>query len=379
MLPPIGIYLHVPFCKSRCDYCDFFSTTFGSGVRRAYIDRLRREISDRSAEAGGRAVATVYLGGGTPSLLSGSDLSAIFQTLRQNFTISPDAEVTLEANPDDVDEDFARRLALSPVNRVSLGVQSFNDAILASIGRRHTSASAASAVGLLHSYGICNLSIDLIYGLPRQSTALWKDDLDRAFALPITHLSAYSLIYEPGTPITRRRDAGFVSPTTEEAEIAMYHALTHACRAHGFEHYEISNFALPSFRSRHNSAYWRGTPYLGFGPGAHSFDGCASRRSNDCSLQRYIAAPADVPHHVELLDATSQFDEMVMTSLRTAEGIDLPLLAQRFGPRAQAALLRSARQYLESGTLRLEHRRLFFTEEGFLLADMVMSDLMQVG
>lgn len=374
----VGIYLHVPFCKSRCAYCDFFSSTLGREARTAYVDRLCREIGYRSHSAEGRRVATIYWGGGTPSVLTSRERERVFEVISDRYAVEGNAEITLEANPDDVDGDFARSLAASPVNRVSMGVQTFDDNILRTIGRRHSSRQAIEAIDSLLQNGLENISIDLIYGLPGQTRQGWESDLSKALSLPITHLSAYTLMYEEGTLMTKWRDEGRIAETDDEEIISMYNLLTERCRREGFEHYEISNFAKSGFRSRHNSSYWHGIPYLGFGPGAHSYDGRRRRRSNDCDIRSYVSSVGDVPHHVEVISDDELYDEMVMTSLRTAEGIDLTEVEDIYGKGCRDSLLQIAHRYLDSGTLVMERNRLFFSEAGFLLSDMVMADLMKI-
>ena len=378
MTQRVGLYIHVPFCKSRCAYCDFFSSTFGDEVRSAYVDRLCLEIKQRKCSAVESEVATIYWGGGTPSVLTAVERNKVFKAIFDNYEIADNAEITLEANPDDVDADFVEGLWDSPVNRVSLGVQTFDDRILQTIGRRHDSSQAIKAVLRLNGHGIDNISIDLIYGLPGQSLSGWSDDLDKAFSLPITHLSAYSLMFEEGTRITKWRDEGRLSEVEENEIVSMYEQLISRCGKEGFEHYEISNFAKPGFRSRHNSSYWHGVAYLGFGPGAHSYNGSNERRSNNCNIQEYISSADDVPHQVELLDDDAIYDEMVMTSLRTSEGIDLSHLERVYGQASKDSLLLTASKYIKDGTLKLEGGRLSFSEKGFLLSDMVMSDLMRI-
>ena len=317
-----GIYIHIPFCSSRCIYCDFFSTT-QAGKRAAYVDALCREIAsdDLPATPADMRVRTIYIGGGTPSLLTADQLERILQAIHQRFDVAPDAEITLEMNPDDVSHSpfvirhsslvishssFPISHSSSPSggsqgasslvishssfpNRISLGIQSFHDPLLRFLRRRHDAETAINAVGQLQEAGIHNISIDLIYGLPGQTMELWQRDLDIAFSLGIQHLSAYALSYEEGTALWHMRQQGSICETDEETMVNMYELLCQRAQAAGFDHYEISNFALPGFQSRHNSSYWTGTPYLGFGPGAHSYDGLSTRWSNHPDLDTYLA------------------------------------------------------------------------------------------
>lgn len=370
-----GLYVHVPFCASRCIYCDFYSTTHGTSVRRDYVHALGQELQHRSGEAEGRALSTVYLGGGTPSQLAEGELQRIFEAIHLYYKVCDDAEITVEANPDDVTDDWIRAVKALGVNRVSLGVQTFDDDILRLIHRRHTAQQARRAVEKIYDALTHNISIDLIYGLPtigRDALSLWESDLDNAFRLPVAHLSAYALSYEEGTQLWCLRNAGRVREAADEVSLAMYHMLLRRAHEEGFEHYEISNFALPGCRSRHNSSYWQGVPYIGVGPGAHSYDGRCLRRQNSPDLAQYINACPDVPHVLEHLTPTNLYDELVMTRLRTCEGIPLDLMA----PSQRDYLLRQAQPHVQRGTLILSSDHLRLTQDGLFLSDGIMADLM---
>lgn len=330
----------------------------------------------RRNEVGFMPLSTVYVGGGTPSWLGANGMAKIFSLISENFVLANDAEITVECNPDDVSPAFARALVDLGVNRVSLGVQTFDDRLLRLIGRRHTGAEAQRAVEDLSDAGLHNLSIDMIYGLPDQRLEDWSEDLRRGLSLPIRHLSAYALMYEKGTRLTAMRDAGRFCEVDEDMSLAMFHHLREATRAAGFEHYEISNFALPGFASRHNSAYWDGHAYLGLGPGAHSYDGCACRRSNDADLNAYLSSPAAPPYHVEYLSTAERQDDFVFTALRTVRGLPLSTLAEKFGLGARTTLLAEAAPHLRAGRLILSGDYLQLTEAGIFVSDDVMSDLM---
>lgn len=375
--PVFGLYVHVPFCRTRCVYCAFYSTTCGTELQRKYVEAVRLEMARRQDELPGVA-QTVYLGGGTPSVLEASALEQLFASFHRHFSLSPDAEITIEANPDDVDAAFCRRLKALGVNRVSLGVQSLSNARLRFLRRRHDAAGAVEAVGLLKEYGIDNISIDLIFGLPGQSLEEWQHDVHTALSLPVTHLSVYSLMVEEGTPLQRMVELGEVADTDEAVYEAMMTHLADAAEMAGFEHYEISNYARQGFRSRHNSSYWQGTPYLGLGPAAHSYDGLNLRRANTADLHAYLAATdGGVPHTTERLTEAELQDEMVMTALRCREGIDLGRLGERFGSDAANEIRRLAQPHIDSGLLtwRLDGR-LALTRRGIMLSDRVMADLM---
>ena len=285
-----GIYIHIPFCKSRCIYCDFYSTTCKEYIPK-YIDALTRELVLRAdyLQTGGRLpdIGTIYIGGGTPSLLDTAYIHRMLDIIYKVYPVSEQAEITMEANPDDLTEKKIRELRLLPVNRLSMGIQTFDDEKLQLLHRRHRGKQAADTVRACQDAGFDNISIDLIYGLPRQTLANWEYDLERAIGLNTQHISAYSLTYEEGTPIWTMREKRTVTEADEELSLDMFKLLTDRLSAAHFEHYEISNFALKGFRSRHNSSYWEGIPYLGCGPSAHSFDG-HSRQWNCVDLHTYI-------------------------------------------------------------------------------------------
>lgn len=373
-----GIYIHIPFCKRRCDYCAFFSTTLGGEARRRYAARLCREAAERRDYLGGEAVSSVYLGGGTPSQLSTRELAGIFEALNANYQIDGGAEVTMEVNPDDITPAYAAVLRSLPVNRISMGVQSFHDSLLRSIHRRHTAEKAVDAYNILREAGFGNISIDLIYALPGETLGQWGEDLRRAMALRPEHVSAYALSFEEGTPLYACLGRGEVSEPSEDLYAQMYAMLARTLRCAGYEHYEISNFALPGRRARHNSSYWAGVPYLGLGAGAHSFDG-ASRRVNLPDVAKYVSAES-VPCETERLTPAEEYDEMVMTRLRTCEGVSLPELEARFGSGARGYIMSMAGSYIRTGKLRIKafggDERLALTEEGVLISDAIISDLM---
>ena len=375
-----GIYIHVPFCESRCAYCDFYSTTL-MRHRSAYVDMVCRELQLRLPELQGAPIETIYLGGGTPSTLTIEELSSILTSI-QNFQFSilnsQFTEATLEANPDDLTEEYVQGLRTLPFNRVSIGIQSFHDRTLRLVGRRHTAQEAIEAVHRCQRMGLTNISIDLIYGLPGETLDDWAYSLDQAIALGVPHISAYHLTYEEGTRLWRMKEQGIVSPIDEEQSIRAFELLREKLLAAGYEHYEISNFALPGYHSRHNSSYWQGIPYIGIGPGAHSYDG-TDRRWNLSNLTDYIATPEgeDVPHEVEHLTTEERYDERIITELRTARGIDLTSLLADFGDRYHTHCLRCATPYINRGQLvRTDDNHLRLTPESIFISDAVMRDLL---
>lgn len=373
----IGLYLHVPFCEQRCIYCDFYSTTEGVQVKALYVKALCKELIARKSETSGHDLTTLYWGGGTPSQLSNSALSEIFQTIRLHYGIATNAEITFEANPDDITAEKALFLKELGVNRVSLGVQTFQDELLRLLRRRHTSSQIAKSVHTLQSAGITNLSIDLIYGLPQQSEAKWRNDLDQALTLPITHLSAYALSYEVGTQLERMRTNGKIEETDDLTSSRMYEYLLDRTAAAGFQHYEISSFSLPQMQAQHNSSYWNGTPYIGCGPGAHSFNG-SCRRSNLSNLQNYNQSEGYPPFEQENLSMEERYNETVFTALRTCNGLSLSDVVRRFGKEKLYYLRRMAKRSLSNGLLHETKGHLQLTRKGLFVSDSVISDLLIV-
>ena len=347
--------------------------------RQRYVDALCREY-DMRCNYITLQPSTIYVGGGTPSVLTESQLEQLFNTLgniASKRCISQPEEVTLECNPDDVTESFAALLRRLPVNRVSMGAQTFNDERLRFLHRRHTSSQVALAVDRLRHAGIDNISVDLIYGFPGQTLKEWEADVDKALALHVEHLSAYALTYEEGTPLHHLLQQGRVHPIDEEQSRAMYYSLLDRTAAAGFEHYEISNFALPDRRSRHNSGYWNQTPYLGLGAAAHSFDG-KSRQWNVSDIMLYMEGveSGHLNYEGETLDADTRYNELVMTALRTSDGLFLHLLS----PAQRSYCLHMASRYLDSGLLThdKEKDRLRLTRDGLFVSDMVIADLMVI-
>ena len=374
-----SVYIHIPFCQSRCIYCDFYSTTQLSRQSQ-YIDCVEREMRLRHDEWPQHArTSSIYIGGGTPSTLPAPLLQRLLDCTVALFPPAEDAEITVEANPDDVTEEWAKALRQTPVNRVSMGVQTFQDPLLQTLRRRHSSEQARQAVRLLREAGFENLSIDLIYGLPGQTLSMWQQDVDEALRLGTPHISAYSLMYEEDTPITRMLEEGLVEEMSDELSLKCYEHLCHRLAAAGYEHYEISNFALPKMHSRHNSGYWTGEPYLGFGAGAHSYDGQATRRSNKDSLPHYIqclSGSADTSYFdLERLSPTDLYNEYIMTRLRTARGFSLGTLKERFGTEAASHCVQMMQPHLQKENLIQQGDQVYLSEQGIFVSNDVISDL----
>lgn len=368
----LGIYIHVPFCKTRCAYCSFYSTVRHSLVD-GYVDALLQEIAQLKAGP----ASTVYMGGGTPSQLGGERIAAILKSVAQHVGIQTGAEITVEVNPDDVTPALVEQLRMAGVNRVSMGVQSFSDEELCAIHRRHSAEQACQAVMCLHEGGIDNISIDLIYGLPGQTLTSFEHSIDTALSLPVSHISSYALSIEEGTPLYDQLQRGLVHEADEEESVAMYTLLRSRLCCAGFTHYEISNFALPGRESRHNSAYWQGIPYIGLGPGAHGYDGHSTRRQNMPDIGAYIHAltsqPAlPAPHTLEQLTPDECYDELVFTRLRTAKGLPLSIVPEC----RRDYILRMAQKHLDAGLLALHDEVLCLTPKGLFVSDDIFSDLM---
>lgn len=373
----MNLYLHIPFCASRCSYCDFYTQT-GSKQRTDFLSALLRELEERrEGLPRGEEVKHIYFGGGTPSQLSIAELTTIIQKIHSLYPIAKGGEVTIECNPDDITPSYAEGLALLPFNRVSMGVQSFHPDDLTFLNRRHSVEQVHEAVSSLRSVGITNLSLDLIYGLPRQTLERWEASIESFLALSVPHLSAYHLIYEEGTALTKLLEQGKVQAVSEEDSLAFFQLLINRLKAAGYEHYEISNFALPGCHARHNTGYWQGDPYLGFGPSAHSYDGGRRRSFNVPSLTAYIKGmlSGKRDYSLEILTDEELQHEYIMTRLRTQWGISLETYQARFGEDARAKLLHLAEPFLCAGTLMKERDLLRLTPEGIFVSDGIIASL----
>ena len=371
-----GIYIHIPFCKTRCAYCDFYSTTH-EAWKQQYVDAVCKELVQRKDYLKGETVDTIYMGGGTPSQLSIAQLNALFATIEAHFPLSKHPEITIEVNPDDVSDSYAEGLKQTPVNRISMGIQTFDDATLRILNRRHTEQIARMATMRLREKGFQNISIDLMYGLPGETIEQWENDLQQAIALNVEHISAYHLTYEEGTPLYRMLQKGMVSEVSEEHSLMCFNTLIDTLQQAGFQHYEISNFCKPGKHSRHNSSYWQGIAYLGCGAAAHSFDG-ASRQWNIADIKNYIKGiEKDEPcYEIEALDNATRYNEYIMTGLRTSHGISIEEVAARYGQPLADTCQKSATPHLESGKLITEENRIKLSREGIFVSDAIICDLM---
>ena len=386
-----GLYIHIPFCKSRCSYCAFYSTTLLE-LRQRYVNALCKELDSIECK-----LNTIYLGGGTPSQLSPAQLEQLFSHIAKVYPLptlqegarggSP--EVTIECNPDDITVPYATVLSQLPINRVSMGAQTFNDERLRFLNRRHTSAQVPLAVERLRHAGITNISIDLMYGFPDETLADWEQDIDAVLSLGVPHISAYCLMLEEGTPLyeTLKNKNERLNMGSEELERQMYELLMDKLATAGYEHYEISNWSLTprplqgerelkSYRSQHNSNYWKDVPYIGIGAAAHSYTG-KKRSWNVADLKEYLRRMENDESPMEdyeLIEGWTRYNDRITVALRTCEGLDLNTLPDE----QRSYCMNNARRFLDDGLLREKDHHLVLTRKGLFVSDMVMSELMKV-
>jgi len=370
-----GIYIHVPFCRKACHYCNFhFSVSLKS--KNDFIAALLKEMDLQQNYLQQEVITSIYLGGGTPSLLEEDDLQQIFRRLRALFTIAPDAEITLEANPDDISPVKLQAWKAVGINRLSIGIQSFFEQDLVWMNRAHNAIQARHCVVLAQAAGFGNLSIDLIYGTPVLTDEQWQENVSTAIAFNIPHLSCYALTVEPGTALQKMIIQHKKEDTDTEKQARHFLLLMDWLQQADYEHYEISNFARPGSRSRHNSSYWAGKKYLGLGPSAHSFNG-SSRQWNIANNGLYIQSVEKniLPFEEEILTDTQRLNEYIMTSLRTQEGLDLNYTALTFGENARQQLQTNSSKFIATEKLQLNREALQLTKEGKLFADGIAADL----
>jgi len=373
-----GIYIHIPFCKTKCHYCDFYkSTDFAS--RPDFLSALKLEIESRKHELSDEKIESIYFGGGTPSVLKVREISAILDQIFNNYPVADDVEITMECNPDDLSAAFLTELRQSPVNRLSIGTQSFNDQDLKSMNRRHNGSQAISAVKLAKESGFSNISIDLIYGLPNQTLEQWKLNVEQAIQLNVSHISAYHLTYHEGTVFYDYLKTGKIKELPDELSFDQFKLLKSELERAGFEHYEISNFAKSGLYSRHNRAYWQRKSYLGFGPSAHSFD-MKTRRWNVSSLRKYLRAFEQNTSYWEneILTEQDQYNDYVITSLRTIWGISDQYLEDHFQGRFRDHFKLEAEKFIASHHLSFDAGSYKLNREGLFISDKIMEQLLFV-
>lgn len=370
-----GLYLHIPFCRQACRYCDFFFSV-SLRYRDGFVEQLVREIRMRGRERAGEQLDTLYLGGGTPSLLSPGNLERILEAVYGSFTFRANAEVTMECNPDDLDRPFLDRLMNHGFNRLSIGVQSFHDRDLQLMRRSHNAEQAERSVKNAAEAGFENITMDLIYGIPGQSALEWEANLTRAISMPVAHLSAYHLTFEEGTVFDHWRRKGRLVPLPEEESLQHYALLREHLKAAGFDHYEISNFARGGKMSEHNLIYWNGSPYLGMGPSAHSFDG-TTRSWNTASLKGYMEGiEAGTPvREVERLTTGERYHDYLITSLRTRWGAEPDHILHHFGEAYRNHFDRRAALFLGEGSMQINGKRVAIHPDRWLITDHILREL----
>lgn len=373
-----GIYIHIPFCRKKCHYCDFFKST-NLGRKGQLLEGLRKELEIRNPELKDELVETIYFGGGTPSVLATAELDDLVKTIRQNYRISSDAEITLEANPDDLTPGFLSALRTVGFNRLSIGIQSFSDQNLQLMNRRHNALQAIRSVTSAQEAGFQNISIDLIYGIPNQTTAGWKEDIQQAINLDVQHISAYHLTFHEGTVFNDQLRSGQLKELPDEISIQQFEILTGMLKNAGFEHYEISNFCKPGWYSKHNTAYWKDSKYLGIGPSAHSFDQ-KSRRWNVSSIDLYLSGLEKDQSwfEQEILSEQDRYNDYVITGLRTIWGISESRIKTDFSSSYFKHFCAVKEKYLKTGALKQTMDSLTIGHESLFISDQIVADFMIV-
>ncbi len=372
-----GIYIHIPYCKTRCIYCDFYKEVDESSMD-SFVKALCAELVLRKGETNEK-IKTIYFGGGTPTRLSDKHFKDIFSVILSNYDVENDAEITIEANPDDLLPQYVDMIYTLPVNRLSIGIQSFADKELKFLSRRHSAKQAIDAVKYCQQAEFDNISIDLIYGLPNQTLEVWNDNLQNAIDLNIQHISAYHLIYEEDTKLYNLLERGKVSPVADTLSTAMFSSLIDKLDKNGFVQYEISNFAKDGLLSKHNTSYWLDEVYLGFGPSAHSYNR-TNRIWNVSSIGKYLRAieQGKLLQDGEKLTSFQMYNEYIITRLRVMQGISLSILKKRFGEELMNFCVATSQKYIDKGLLILEGGNLRLSRDGIFISDGIMSDLLWV-
>ena len=370
-----GIYIHIPFCKKACHYCDFhFSTS--PQYKTEMIQALRSELILKKDYVGTEQIETIYFGGGTPSVLSADELGMLIHEITEYYPVSASPEITLEANPDDLSPQKVKELRQIPVNRFSLGIQSFFEEDLKWMNRAHNAAEAHGSIKRVQDAGFENITADLIYGFPLLSDDKWEYNVRQLIELQIPHISSYAMTVEPATALAAQIKQGVQKPMNESQSASQFMMLMEELAVAGFEHYEISNFAKPGWHSKHNSNYWEGVSYIGIGPSAHSYNG-ESRQWNVSNNMKYISALEGnkIPFEIEHLTMANRINEYIMTSLRTSKGMDLNLISQRFHNDYNSQILEGLEPFFEKEWVIINDQKVTLSKEGKLFADHIASEL----
>ena len=369
-----GIYFHIPFCKQLCHYCAFHKSISLQAKERMLVC-LKKELNDRKNYLSGSQIDSIYFGGGTPSVYSPEEIQSLILEVSRHFIINDDAEITLEANPDDLTHDYLKDLKETSVNRLSVGIQSFHDEDLILMNRRHSGQQAYDAIKRAQTYGFDNISVDQIYGVPGLSLKKWEENLEKVFELNIQHISSYHLMYDPNTVFTHKLKKGIIKELDEDISLAQYKHLISEAKKHRFLHYEISNFSQAGLESKHNSSYWQQKMYLGLGPSAHSYN-LDRREWNISDNLKYMKAVEEggVYSEYEELSFNDRFNDYVLTSLRTMWGLDLDLVKREFGESYYQYCQEKANKFIQSEDVRIEKEHIILTDKGVFISNDVMSD-----
>jgi oxygen-independent coproporphyrinogen-3 oxidase len=373
-----GIYIHIPFCRKRCYYCDFFKTIDLSQKTRL-LAGLKKELESRVSEYSSEEINTIYFGGGTPSVLEIDELKDLLNTIHQHYEVTEDAEITLEGNPDDLNQPTLKSLKQIGFNRLSMGIQSFSESDLKMMNRRHSVIQAIQSVNWAKEAGFSNISIDLIYGLPNQTIAEWERNVRSAVKLDVEHISAYNLTYHEGTVFYEQLKKGILKELPDELSLQQFELLVLILKEAGYEHYEISNFCKQGFYSQHNSSYWKSKKYLGIGPSAHSYD-LVSRRWNVSSISRYVDGLENNQAYfeTEILTDQDKYNDFIITGLRTVWGISEAFIQTTFPLRYFTHFQKMKERYLFSGHLLSSLDKVSISPEGLFISDKIMADFMIV-
>ncbi|NOZ34251.1 MAG: radical SAM family heme chaperone HemW [Chlorobi bacterium] len=371
----MGIYIHIPFCAKKCYYCDFFMS-LSLQYKEEYLQTLIKELGLRKNYLQNKPVETIYLGGGTPSLLSEKELNEIFEQIYKTYNVSEKVEITAEANPDDLSNSYLKELKKTPINRLSIGIQSFFDDDLQMMNRRHSAEQSMFVVKKAQDNGFSNISGDLIYGLPGMSSKKWKKNLNSFFELKIPHLSAYHLTYEPNTVFIKRLKTGKIKEISEEESIIQFKILQKEAKKNNFFQYETSNFGKEGFFSKHNTAYWQQKHYLGIGASAHSYNG-NSRQFNIKNIKEYIKRTGEDNNYFkkEILSEKDKYNDYIITRLRTMWGVDINFVKKKICENYAEFLVEKAQKHIEKGNLTEKKNILYVTEQGKFIEDFIIEDL----
>jgi len=370
-----GIYLHIPYCRTKCHYCDFYATSNMTSIRKL-VESEKNELISRKHYIGNEIVETIYFGGGTPSVLSAIHVKELLAVIYTNFIVASDCEITLEANPEDLEEPYLTGLRSAGINRLSIGIQSFNNEMLAYLGRGHDNSKLVNKIKAVKTAGIGNISLDLIYGIPGLSLGNYLESLNVAVQSGIQHISAYSLIIEKNTFFYKLYKTNRLIEAPDDDVVAQFNATIDTLANHGFSHYEVSSFALEGYKSRHNSSYWEGKKYLGVGPSAHSFDGI-SRQWNLSSIRNYMLNMENGKDffEVEILSETDRYNEYLLVGLRTANGISRNYISEKFNPRIAEYFTKELSKLNSEDFISVINDRVTLTRKGIFVSDLIIRSL----